>query len=127
MQWQQVLCIRNITIENPFFPTTHLKVFLILKTGLNNLASTWKKQVAHLSRVVISHFLNKPETVFTPKKERKIRALKKEAHSITQHMSVSGKNAAHSQKTRVPVPILLLALKLSGFIFPFAKGMKPAR
>lgn len=63
--------IRNITVEGPLFPN----VSPIPKTGLHNLANTWKRQVAPVSKV-ISHLLNKPQKL--PKKEKNhIRASKR--------------------------------------------------
>ena len=52
MQWQQVLVIRNTTVEGPLFQTTLLNIFPIPETGLYNLANTWKRQMTPLGRVV---------------------------------------------------------------------------
>lgn len=112
--------IRNITVEGSLFPN----VSPIPKTGLHNLANTWKRQVAPVSKV-INHLLSKLQKL--PKKKKKQRkkshqSFKKEAHSTPhrgrQHPQLSFKlyNSRMGTRAWVLVPMLILARKHSGFI-----------
>ena len=91
MQWQQVLVIRNTTVEGPLFQTTLLNIFPIPETGLYNLANMWKRQMTPLSRVVTSS-----TNQWGCQRKRKIRTSKKEAQCITQH-GCGRKDAAESE------------------------------
>lgn len=91
MQWQQVLVIRNSTVEGPLFQTILLNIFPIPKTGLYNLANTWKRQMTPLSREVTFS-----TNQWGCQRKRKIRTSKKEAQCITQHARTR-KAAAESE------------------------------
>lgn len=66
MQWQQVLVIRNTTVEGPLFQTTLLYTFPIPKTGLYNFGKHVEK--ADDTSEQSSNLLNKP--VRLPKKKK---------------------------------------------------------
>ena len=114
MQWQQVLVIRNTTVEGPLFQTTLLNIFPIPETGLYNLANTWKRQMTPLGRVVTFS-----TNQWGCQRKRKIRTSKRRL-SVSSSMHVV-ERMLQSQKTWAPVPILILMRKHLGFISIFAK------
>ena len=97
MQWQQVLVIRNSTVEGPLFQTILLNIFPIPKTGLYNLANTWKRQMTPLSREVTFS-----TNQWGCQRKRKIRTSKKEAQCITQHACTRKAAAVRRPELRYP-------------------------